>query len=397
MPRAKNKGACPKQSLVVTVDRLVDYGKPGSTFFQSKDGMRDCKVIGPLGHNDTSEAKNVDSQDKHAKSMEQQVGLDDVKDALKVYSDDSRLEIFSKDIPDLHEARASGGRRIFSANPVFELDRKRVVKYVCVNDRSPASFRALIHEVHALMCTCPYWVSPIGLFLKGDHLCIVMNKMTVMDTVAKAMRAPGKQMPDVVLATMLKDLLEALKHLAENGLVHGDIKPPNILLDESCRVVICDFGSMAMQCKWSEYKELYGLCPHTRCTLGYSLTNDITHPAMFIGTWFDMLSAGLSTLEVALGNNPVFALPELNGFSPEEKERAFTATLLDHPNLLESLERADRLPEIKDTALRIVLQEMTKLKPELRISPDKALELLATSVKDREQVREFVQGLPKQT
>lgn len=395
MPRAKNKGACPKESLVVTVDRLVDDGKPGSTIFEHEGIIRDCKIVGPLGHNDTSEAKNVDSRDKHAKSMEQQVVLDDVKGALKVYSDDSRLEIFSDDIPDLHEARASGGRRILSANPVFELKGKLVVKYVCVNDGSPAFFRALIHEVHALMSTCPYWVSPIGLFLKGGHLCIVMNKMTVMDTVAKAMRAPRKQMPDVVLATMLNDLLQGLEHLAKNGLVHGDIKPPNILLDASGRVVICDFGSMAMQCKWSEYKELYGLCPHTRCTLGYRLPNDITHPGMFIGTWFDMLSAGLSALEVALGDNPVFAL--LDGFSQEETEHAFTATLLDHPNLLQSLERADMLPKIKDTALRIVLQEMTKFNPDLRISPDKALELLATSVKDREQVREFVQGLPKQT
>lgn len=330
--------------------------------------------------------------------MEQQVGLDDVKGVLKVYSDDSRLEIFSDDVPHVHEARASGGRRILSANPVFEIDGKLVVKYVCLNDGSPASFRALIHEVHALMSTCPYWVSPIGLFLKGGHLCIVMNKMTVMDTVAKAMRAPRKQMPDVVLATMLNDLLQGLKHLAKNGLVHGDIKPPNILLDALGRVVICDFGSMAMQCKWSEYKELYGVCPHTRCTLGYSLSNDITHPAMFIGTWFDMFSAGLSALEFALGGEKaVFALPALDRFSLEEKERAFTATLLDHPNLLQSLERADRLPKIKDTALRMVLEKMTKLNPELRISPDEALEHLATSVRDREQVRKFVQGLFKQT
>lgn len=365
--------------------------------------MRDCKVIGPMGHNDTSEATNVHSQDKFMNLKARQVGLDDLKATLQGYYDDPRLKIFlPSDVPDVHEARASGGKRIMSAHSVFELhdrihDRTLVVKYVYVNNGSPASFRARIHEVHALMSTCPYWLSPIGLFLKGGHLCIVMNKMTVMDTVAKAMRAPGKQMPDVVLATMLKDLLEALKHLAENGLVHGDIKPPNILLDESCRVVICDFGSMAMQCKWSEYKELYGLCPHTRCTLGYSLPNDITHPAMFIGTWFDMLSAGLSALEVALGDNPVSALPALDRFSLEEKERAFTPTLLDHPNLLQSLERAKRLPEIKDTALRIVLQEMTKLNPELRISPNKALELLATSVGDRKQVREFVEGLQKQT
>jgi len=322
-----------------------------------------------------------------------------LKDILHVHSQDHRLQIFPGDVPDVDEAYASGAKRILSSNLVFQLaNGTLVVKYVCVKDASAASFRARIHEVTALMSTCPYWLSPVGLFLKSGYLCIVMNKMTVMDTVAKAMRAQCKQMPDVVLATMLNDLLQGLKELEKQGLVHGDIKPPNILLDESFRVVICDFGSMAMQCKWSEYKELYGLCPHARCTVGYSLPNDIEHSGMFIGIWFDMLSAGLSALEVALGGkNPVFELPALDGFKLPEKGCAFTATLLNHPNLLQTLQEEGRLPKIQDAALRIVLQEMTKLNPELRISPAKALELLAPSVGDRQQVREFVEAVLKQS
>ena len=37
-------------------------------------------------------------------------------------------------------------------------------------------------------------------------------------------------------------MLCGLKFLHKANIVHRDIKPANILIDDSCRVVICDFG-----------------------------------------------------------------------------------------------------------------------------------------------------------
>ena len=42
--------------------------------------------------------------------------------------------------------------------------------------------------------------------------------------------------------TLLYNLLCSLNYIHTAGLIHRDIKPDNILMDDKCRVFICDFG-----------------------------------------------------------------------------------------------------------------------------------------------------------
>lgn len=41
---------------------------------------------------------------------------------------------------------------------------------------------------------------------------------------------------------ILYNLLCGLKYLHKGNIIHRDIKPANILIDENCRVTLCDFG-----------------------------------------------------------------------------------------------------------------------------------------------------------
>lgn len=44
------------------------------------------------------------------------------------------------------------------------------------------------------------------------------------------------------IITIFYNLLCSLNYVHSAGLIHRDIKPANILIDENCRVFLCDFG-----------------------------------------------------------------------------------------------------------------------------------------------------------
>lgn len=52
-------------------------------------------------------------------------------------------------------------------------------------------------------------------------------------------------LPREHIRTLLQQLLQALEWLHSRGIVHRDIAPPNLMLDDD-RIVIIDFGSACM-------------------------------------------------------------------------------------------------------------------------------------------------------
>ncbi|XP_063830842.1 dual specificity mitogen-activated protein kinase kinase 7-like [Ostrinia nubilalis] len=88
---------------------------------------------------------------------------------------------------------------------------------------------------------CPYIVRCLGCFVTDADVWICMELMaSCFDKLLKRLGAP---IPEAILGKVTVATVKALSYLKdEHGVIHRDVKPSNILLDECGNVKLCDFG-----------------------------------------------------------------------------------------------------------------------------------------------------------
>ncbi|NXR88910.1 MP2K7 kinase, partial [Hypocryptadius cinnamomeus] len=88
---------------------------------------------------------------------------------------------------------------------------------------------------------CPYIVQCFGTFITNTDVFIAMELMgTCAEKLKKRIQGP---IPERILGKMTVAIVKALLYLKEkHGVIHRDVKPSNILLDERGQVKLCDFG-----------------------------------------------------------------------------------------------------------------------------------------------------------
>ncbi|KAI0213239.1 Dual specificity mitogen-activated protein kinase kinase 7 [Lamellibrachia satsuma] len=88
---------------------------------------------------------------------------------------------------------------------------------------------------------CPYIVHCIGTFITSSDVWICMELMaTCLDKLQKRLKAA---IPENILGKVTVATVKALHYLKEeHGVIHRDVKPSNILLNERGDIKLCDFG-----------------------------------------------------------------------------------------------------------------------------------------------------------
>jgi len=88
---------------------------------------------------------------------------------------------------------------------------------------------------------CEFIVQCLGCFITESDVWICMELMaTCFDKLLKRLRKP---IPEDILGKVTYATVKALHYLKEtHGVIHRDVKPSNILLDEKGNVKLCDFG-----------------------------------------------------------------------------------------------------------------------------------------------------------
>jgi serine/threonine protein kinase len=100
--------------------------------------------------------------------------------------------------------------------------------------------RRFVHEARALArLTHPYVVGVFDCGQAGDLFYFVME---YVDGTSLRRLIAQKAVTDRDVLDFLPQIGEALQHAHENGVVHRDVKPENILVDRRNRVRLVDFG-----------------------------------------------------------------------------------------------------------------------------------------------------------
>lgn len=88
---------------------------------------------------------------------------------------------------------------------------------------------------------CPYIIQCYGAIVTNTDVFIAMELMgTCAEKLKKRIQGP---IPESILGKMTVAIVKALLYLKEkHGVIHRDVKPSNILLDDKGQIKLCDFG-----------------------------------------------------------------------------------------------------------------------------------------------------------
>ncbi len=124
-------------------------------------------------------------------------------------------------------------------------------------------------------------------------------------------RMDGRPMDLRSLRTTVAHCLRALKYLHARGIVHGDIKPTNLMIDARRRIKIGDFG-LARRVSDDEGSLLKG-------TTKYMAPEVVSDEFGDVGPASDLYSLGFSSYELMCGDNFETLFPGLSAFGRNQQ------------------------------------------------------------------------------
>ena len=151
------------------------------------------------------------------------------------------------------------------------------------------------------------------LFMEFGTVYYVMDYIDG-ESLADIMNNEGKPFSEKDVMRMLPQILNALKEVHKNKLLHLDIKPENIMLDRDGRIRLIDFGSSKVNMNTK------GTSVDTAVTYseGYAPMEQVEGNIKSIGPWTDFYALGATILVLLTNNLPPMPSDILDDPSPDK-------------------------------------------------------------------------------
>lgn len=147
-----------------------------------------------------------------------------------------------------------------------------------------------------LQCECDNIVRCYGYFIKESEVWVCMELMTTcFDKLLKARKRP---LPEKVLGALAASAVKALYYLKEkHNIIHRDVKPSNILINEQGQIKLCDFGISGRLIDSLAKTRAAGCIPYMAPE-----RVELSQPSYDIRA--DVWSLGITLYELATGRSP---------------------------------------------------------------------------------------------
>ena len=182
--------------------------------------------------------------------------------------------------------------------------------------------------------------------------------------------AGRKQMPLESLKTTLAHCLRALKFLHSHGIIHGDIKPSNMMIDRRKRVKLGDFG-LARRVSNEEGSLIKG-------TTKYMAPEVVSDEFGEVGPASDLYSLGFAAFELMCGENFDELFPGLNAFG-RDKQMAWMMWHAAPDRRLPEISRV--LADVPEDLAKTIQKLIAKPQTQRYKSADEALSDLSIDIK----------------
>ena len=193
----------------------------------------------------------------------------------------------------------------------LDLRTRRHVAAKVLRGGDPEALLRLVQE-QAHRIEHPHVLAPLGWAAEDDVALIAME--LVLGGSVRDLLAVGGPQPEHVVGRLLGQLLEALAAVHAHGVVHGDVKPSNLLLRPGVRphLLLADFGVAAQAgVRYAGPTGTPAFLPPER------LAGAPVHPSQ------DVYAAGLVARRSLAGSSPLLTL--CDSMTRAEPERRPTA------------------------------------------------------------------------